>query len=338
LYPLVEAWYNHHNGIKRMDHNELTSRIDPWLQHMRWRKDFAQWREKRLNQEFYQQEPLGLLQQSVQLAHLAERLTPAHMRVADHVRYHLALPPWEREMIARSHTLDLLDLGCGMGGFAVAAALAGITVTAVDYHADYCAITTLRAARYNLAIPTAVAAGEVLPLPSARFDAVTCWDVLEHVQSPARLLAEVARVLRPGGVVVLTAINRYAFRDPHYHLPLINWLPRPLAALLIAGLGRAKRGRFCDRQDLRTMHYFTWGQLNHLVKAHGFRLYDLDALRVARGEVGTHHRWRRLITHSRSNGTGDTGSPSPSSGAVLLLYYVYRAIWQGTWRVALVKQ
>lgn len=319
-----------------MDHSELTARIDPWLQHMRWRKDFDQWREKRLHQEFYQREPLSLLQQGIELAHLSEQLTPAHMRIADQMRYHLALPPWEREMIARTHTLNLLDLGCGMGGFAVAAALAGITVTAVDYHADYCAITALRAARYNLDIPVAVAAGEVLPLPSARFDAVTCWDVLEHVQSPARLLAEIARVLRPGGIVVLTAINRYAFRDPHYHLPLINWLPRSLAAMLIAGLGRAKHGSFRDRQDLHTMHYFTWSQLKRLVAAHGFHLYDLDALRVARGEVGTRHRWRRLI--ARSNGAGGTPGTSSQAGAALLFYYVYRAAWQGTWRVVLVKQ
>jgi ubiquinone/menaquinone biosynthesis C-methylase UbiE len=311
-----------------MSEDELAARIDPWLQHMRWRSDFVAWREKRLHQEFHQREALGLLQEGLQLAGMAARLHPPALGGHEQqVRYSLALAPWEREMVAREHTIELLDLGCGMGGFAVAAALAGIRVTAADYNPAYGVITALRAARYRLDMPVLVAAGEHLPLPPAAFDAATCWDVLEHVQAPARLLAELARVVRPGGVVLLTAINRYAFRDPHYHLPLINWVPRPLAGMVLQRMGRVKRGNFRDRQRLDTMHYFTWGSLQRLVQCHGFTLYDLDEQRVARGEVGTRHRWRRVLA-ARSLHT------APLTRAI---YTGYRTLWQATWRVALVR-
>ena len=53
------------------------------------------------------------------------------------------------------------------------------------------------------------------------------------------------------GVVLITAINRFAFRDPHYHLPLINYLPRPVAELLIDVAGRSKRrDGECHRADV----------------------------------------------------------------------------------------
>jgi SAM-dependent methyltransferase len=169
----------------------------------------------------------------------------------------------------------------------------------------------------------AAGAGEALPLADGGYDVVTCWDVLEHVQAPDALLAELARVLRPGGLLLITAINRFAFRDPHYHLPLLNWLPRPLAEMLIAASGRRKGGAFRDRQRLSEMHYFTWNGITALARRHGFRAYDLDERRVARGEVGARRRWRRIAT---------------ATGLGLPAYRLYRAAWQGTWRLALVKE
>jgi ubiquinone/menaquinone biosynthesis C-methylase UbiE len=279
---------------------ELVARIEPWLAHMRWRPNFAAWRAQRIAQENHQHEALRLLAAGLDAGQLATH-----------------------DAANTSTPLRLLDLGCGMGGFAVAAALRGMQVVALDYNPAYAAITALRAARHGLPLPVAVAAGEALPLPAASLDVVTCWDVLEHVQSPDAMLAELARLLRPGGVLLLTAINRFAFRDPHYHLPLLNWLPRPLAEALIAALGRRKGGAFRDRQRLSEMHYFTWGALRRLAARHGFRLLDLDARRVASGAVGQRWRWLAAL------GAGRLALPA---------YYVYRTVWQGTWRVVLVKQ
>lgn len=271
----------------------LAALIDPWLQHMRWRSDFADWRTKRLHSERFQAEMLALV---------GEVAGPLEGR-------------------------DLLDLGCGMGGFAVAAELAGARVTALDYNPAYCVITAARGDQHGLHMPVMRAAGEALPLPAARYDIVTAWDVLEHVQQPAAMLAEIARVLRPGGRALLTAINRFAFRDPHYHLPLINYLPRPAAELLIGLAGRSKRNAaFRDRQRLSEMHYFTYGAIERLAARYGLRAIDLDEQRVRRGEFASRRARRRQALQAVER-----------LGLTLPLYHSYRALYQGTYRLALHK-
>lgn len=240
----------------------LIAAIDPWLSHMTWRRDYVRWRERRINQELYQGERLAMLEQRA--GGLAG--------------------------------LRLLDLGAGMGGFAVAAARAGAHVTACEYNPAYCRIIELRAARYNLTLPVFNGAGEALPFPNARFDAVTAWDVLEHVQAPELVLGEIARVLRPGGHVLLTAINRRAWVDPHYHMRGINWLPRPLAELIIAVRGRTKAGAaFRDMQRLSAMHYFHYSEFVRLCERHGFQVHDLREEQLRAGALHSPKVTRRAL-------------------------------------------
>ena len=231
---------------------ELEQAIDPWLQHMRWRRDFARWRERRINQEAYQSDRLARLEQ----------------------------------LIEPINGVRLLDLGAGMGGFAVAAALRGAQVVASEYNPAYCRIILLRAARYHLRVPVINTAGEALPLPDAAFDAVVCWDVIEHVQSPERVLREIARVLRPGGVALITVINRRAWIDPHYHMRGINWMPRPFAEWLIARRGRSKQGAaFRDMQRLSDMHYFEYQTFATLALRCGFSVRDLREEELLQGTL-----------------------------------------------------
>lgn len=245
-----------------MSSSELERAIDPWLRHMAWRRDYARWRERRINQEQYQAERIGML------AGAAGPLAG----------------------------LRLLDLGAGMGGFAVAAALAGATVTACEYNPAYCRIIELRAARHGLRLPVFNAAGEGLPFPDARFDAVTAWDVLEHVQHPRAVLAELARVLRPGGQALITAINRRAWVDPHYHIRGLNWLPRPVAEGVIAVRGRSKAGAaFRDMQRLSEMHYFHYPELVRLCAQLGFRVRDLREEQLRAGRFVSRKASRRAI-------------------------------------------
>ncbi|NJN17793.1 MAG: class I SAM-dependent methyltransferase [Oscillochloris sp.] len=242
--------------------SELEQAIDPWLQHMTWRRDFVRWRERRINQEHYQADRLAMLEESV----------------------------------GAIAGLQMLDLGAGMGGFAVAAALAGTHVTACEYNPAYCRIIELRAARHRLRLPVFNAAGESLPFPDAAFDVVTAWDVLEHVRDPQQVLRELARVLRPGGHALITAINRRAWVDPHYHMRGINWLPRPLAELLIAARGRTKRGAsFRDMQKLSEMHYYHYDALVQLCVRLGFTVVDMRERRLRSGSLYSPRPSRRML-------------------------------------------
>src|SRR5579859_3379934 len=68
-------------------------------------------------------------------------------------------------------------------------------------------------------------------LPPSSVDVVTCSHIYEHVPDSKRLLAEIHRVLRPGGVCFFAAGNRFVLIEGHYHLPLLAAIPKPLAHL-----------------------------------------------------------------------------------------------------------
>ncbi|MDQ2786208.1 MAG: bifunctional 2-polyprenyl-6-hydroxyphenol methylase/3-demethylubiquinol 3-O-methyltransferase UbiG [Chloroflexota bacterium] len=103
---------------------------------------------------------------------------------------------------------QILDIGCG-GGFLAEefAALAG-DVTGIDPSAPTIVQAAAHAKEAGLAITYRVASGETIPFADASFDIVYCCDVLEHVDDLDRVIAETARVLKPGGVYLFDTINR----------------------------------------------------------------------------------------------------------------------------------
>ena len=103
---------------------------------------------------------------------------------------------------------DVLDLGCAGGFMAEAMALRGANVTGIDPAKGAIEAARRHAATEGLRIGYDVGVGEALPYADASFDAVVCVDVLEHVADLGKVLAEVARVLRPGGLFLFDTINR----------------------------------------------------------------------------------------------------------------------------------
>lgn len=102
----------------------------------------------------------------------------------------------------------VLDVGCGGGLLAEEFAGAGFRVAGIDPMAESIEAARRHAAASGLEIDYRIATGEALPFADARFDVVLCCDVLEHVEAVGPVLAEVARVLRPGGVFLFDTINR----------------------------------------------------------------------------------------------------------------------------------
>ncbi|MGJ8606105.1 MAG: bifunctional 2-polyprenyl-6-hydroxyphenol methylase/3-demethylubiquinol 3-O-methyltransferase UbiG [Marivita sp.] len=102
----------------------------------------------------------------------------------------------------------VLDLGCAGGFMAEALDDRGATVTAIDPAKDAIAAAIAHAKGLGKGIRYDVGVGEALPYADASFDAVVCVDVLEHVQDLPRVIVEVSRVLRPGGMFLFDTINR----------------------------------------------------------------------------------------------------------------------------------
>ncbi len=104
--------------------------------------------------------------------------------------------------------LRALDIGCGGGLLAEEFARLGCAVVGVDPSEESLAAARTHAASGGLAIQYQCATGEALPFVGESFDIVYCCDVLEHVADLRQVIAETARVLKPGGVYLYDTINR----------------------------------------------------------------------------------------------------------------------------------
>jgi len=102
----------------------------------------------------------------------------------------------------------VLDLGCGGGFMAEALARRGALVTGIDPSPGAIDIAWKHAETSGLAIAYAIGTGESLNLADRSFDIVLCVDVLEHVEDLDRVIAEIGRVLKPGGLFLFDTINR----------------------------------------------------------------------------------------------------------------------------------
>ena len=103
---------------------------------------------------------------------------------------------------------NVLDLGCAGGFMAEAIARKGADVSGIDPAAVAIAAAQSHAEGEGLSIRYSVGVGEALPYSDGAFDAIVCVDVLEHVSDLQRVLEEVARVLKPGGLFLFDTINR----------------------------------------------------------------------------------------------------------------------------------
>ncbi len=142
----------------------------------------------------------------------------------------------------------LLDVGAAYGFALDEARRSGWVAVGLEISAD----AARRAGKLNpgrLVIANAAA----VPFAGDAFDAVTLWDVLEHLPEPHAALAEIARILRPGGRLVLTTgdVGSLAARlsGPRWHLYTIP----------------------------EHLFFYTRKSLRMLLEAHGFRVESLRA-------------------------------------------------------------
>jgi ETFB lysine methyltransferase len=114
----------------------------------------------------------------------------------------------------RSGGRTLLELGCGAGLVATAAALSGFDVTATDYYEDSLLFTRLNVARNGGSEPTVrLVDWRDLPPDLGTFDVVVASDVLYEHTYGAVVAAAIARALRPTGLAILADPGRVAAGD-----------------------------------------------------------------------------------------------------------------------------
>lgn len=128
----------------------------------------------------------------------------------------------------------LLDVGCGTGNFLVRAREAGYRVEGVDLNPE--AVGPARAR--GLTVHQKSLEDFAAATPAGTFDVVTMFDVIEHFDNPAEMVALAHKLLAPGGGLIVTTPNglrptpfgRDDFDSPPHHLT--RWSPDALFALM----------------------------------------------------------------------------------------------------------
>ena len=235
---------------------------------------------------------------------LRARLTGYYTR---YYRDTLGLPGWERmvdgrlteesfgeEQLTRIEQevgalagRKLLNVGCGTGGFNVAAEGAGAHAWGIDAGEEAVAICQMRRGR-DAGTRYAAAMAETLPFRDAAFDLVVCLSTIEHVADVDASLREMMRVLRTGGVLFLYAPSGWACYESHYKLPWIPWLPRALARLYLRLWGR-------PTGFVGTLNLLSARRCRRALEAAGARVRDVDlGPPEAKGLIRAYYRAMRV--------------------------------------------
>ncbi len=110
---------------------------------------------------------------------------------------------------SRLKGIKALDVGCGGGLLTEALASAGADALGIDLAADALAVAEAHAQKTgNAARYRQIAAEALAEAQPQSFDLVCCMEMLEHVPEPASVIAACAQLLKPGGTLVMSTINR----------------------------------------------------------------------------------------------------------------------------------
>lgn len=155
------------------------------------------------------------------------RLNPVRIGyVRDRVAAH-----WGRDALNGEplRDLTLLDIGCGGGLLSEPMYRLGATVTGVDASDRNIATASIHAARQDLAIDYRQGTAEALAESGAQFDIVLALEIVEHVADVDLFLRSCGRMVKPGGLLFLSTLNRtakawaLAIAGAEY---VLGWLPR----------------------------------------------------------------------------------------------------------------
>ncbi|MEO7209155.1 MAG: bifunctional 2-polyprenyl-6-hydroxyphenol methylase/3-demethylubiquinol 3-O-methyltransferase UbiG [Steroidobacteraceae bacterium] len=113
------------------------------------------------------------------------------------------------EQAAALNGARVLDVGCGGGILSESMASRGANVLGIDLSQAVLDVAELHALESKIQIQyRAIAAEELAAAQPSNFDLVICMEMLEHVPDPAAILGALAQLVRPGGDVIISTLNR----------------------------------------------------------------------------------------------------------------------------------
>lgn len=178
-----------------------------------------------------------------------------------------ALNPVRLQYVAARVALPgarVLDVGCGGGLLSEALARQGAQVTAIDLAPELVKVARLHGLESGVQVDYRVQAAEDLAAAEpASFDAITCMEMLEHVPDPASIVAACARLLKPGGTLFLSTINRTP------------------AAFALAVVGAEYLARLLPKGTHRYQDFIKPAELAAWLREAGLQLQDVSGMAYA---------------------------------------------------------
>lgn len=129
-----------------------------------------------------------------------------------------------------------LDIGCGPGIISDKIATQFSSTVGIDLDSNAIQFGNHNKISENLKLQLGNV--EILPYADAMFDVVVCAQVYEHVSNPEKLVSEIWRVLKPGGICFFSGPNRLALIEEHYFLPLLSWFPHSISNIYVRLFGK----------------------------------------------------------------------------------------------------
>jgi 2-polyprenyl-6-hydroxyphenyl methylase/3-demethylubiquinone-9 3-methyltransferase len=165
------------------------------------------------------------------------------------------------EQAAGLRDARVLDVGCGGGILSEAMARGGARVLGIDLSQAVLDVAELHALEAKQTVEyRAIAAEELAAAAAGSFDLVTCMEMLEHVPDPAAMLDTLTALVKPGGDVIVSTLNR-----------------KP-AAFAIAIVGAEYIARVLPRGTHEYMKFIRPSELARWGRAAGLTLIDLTGI------------------------------------------------------------
>lgn len=212
--------------------------------------------------------------------------------------YHACLPFVQDRIV--------LDAGCGDGGATGALARAARVVLGVDRSWD-----AMRGASPERPTNSFLSCADVrkLPVRDAVIDVVCCFQVIEHLVRPNELLDEAARVLRRGGVLVLTTPNRFSsFSENPYHVR--EYEPDELRALVEPWFSSVEIAGVFGNDRVQTLQESRRRHVNAILALDPFGLRRILPSSVQKRAFAVLARWVRARVRSEHREPFDTSAVS----------------------------
>lgn len=155
----------------------------------------------------------------------------------------------------------VLDVGCGGGLLSEALAKEGARVTAIDLAPDLVKIAKLHGLESGVKVEYREQSVEALAAAQpGEFDAITCMEMLEHVPDPAAIIAACATLLKPGGRLFVSTLNRTP------------------AAFALAIVGAEYVARLLPKGTHQYRDFIKPSELSAWLRAAGLELEDVSGL------------------------------------------------------------